>query len=76
MSRRELKGKQVRTMLSTEYIKSDINNIEDKIKNEGRRLPAKAVTPMAQGCHHELDATNELYQDKITTFKELIEILR
>ena len=54
MSRRELKGKQVRTMLSTEYIKSDINNIEDKIKNKGRRLPAKAVTPMAQGCHHEL----------------------
>ena len=56
-------------MSSTEYIKSAIKNAEEKLKKKGKILPAKSVTPMAQGYHPKLDATNELDQEKITTLQ-------
>ena len=76
LSKRELNVKQVWSTLSAEYIKSSIKNLENQLKKKGNRLPAKAVTSMAQGYHLELDDTNELDQYKITTFQELIEIIR
>ena len=63
-------------MSSTDYIKYDVNNVEEQLNNKGKRLPGKAVTPIAQWYHPELGATNEIDQDNITTFQELIRILR
>ena len=69
LSRKELNEKQVWTMSSTEYIKSSDENIEEQLQKRGKRIPAKAVTLMAQEYHPDLDATNELDQDEITTFQ-------
>ena len=63
-------------MSSTEYIKYAVNNVEEQLKNKGRRLLDKALTPMDQGYHTELDSMNILDQDKITTFQEIIRIIR
>ena len=60
LSRRELNGKQVWIMLSTEYIKSVFKNVVEKLKNKFKIMMAKAITPMDQLYHPELDATNEL----------------
>ena len=34
------------SMLSEAYCKATVNNVEMKLRNEGRRLPSKCDTPM------------------------------
>ena len=62
-------------MSSTNYIKTDVDNAEEKIKKKGDQLPSRAVTPMSQGYYPETDSYPELDQDVIPTFQELICIL-
>ena len=73
---KKLNGRDTWTMSSADYIKSAIDNVEETLKKKGDRLPARAATPMAQGYYPETDNSPELDEQGVTTFQELIGILR
>ena len=62
-------------MLSTEYIKSSIENVGYQLKKNIHKLPNKPVTPMDQSYHSELYTRDETDQDGITTFQQITRIL-
>ena len=76
LMKKDLNGRRVWTMSSTDYIKSAVENIETQLKKRGDKLPARAVTPMAQGYQPEMDSSPELDTDGITTYQEMIGVLR
>ena len=65
LKKKDLRGNEVWTISSTDYIKLAMENVED-------RLPSRAVTPMSQEIYPETDLYHELDQDVITSFQELI----
>ena len=50
-------------MSSTDYIKSAVENIEEKVKKKEDRLSSRAATPMSQGYYLDTDSSPELDQD-------------
>ena len=50
-------------MSSTDYIKSDVENVEEQLKKKGERLLSIAVTTIYQGYYPETDSSPELDQD-------------
>ena len=63
-------------MNSQEYIKNVIDELENQLNKKGLKLTARAGIPMAMGYQPEIDSSLELDQDGITTFQELMVILR
>ena len=45
--RKELNGNKVWTIISVNYVKSVVSNIEERLKKQGMKLPARATTPMS-----------------------------
>jgi hypothetical protein len=65
------------TVSSQDYVKAAVKNVEEAIKNKGRRLPTANIdTPMNNNYTPELDATTELEGDDIVFYQELIGVLR
>ena len=64
------------TMSSDKYVNAAIENIEKKLKSEGRHLPRRADTPMSSSYRPEEDVSAELEGTDHTYFQELIGILR
>ena len=62
MKKKDLGGKEVWTMSSTDYIKSAVENVKGKLKKKGEQLPSRAVTPMSQGYYPETHSSPELDQ--------------
>ena len=56
-------------MSSTNYIKSDVDNVEEQLKKKGGQLTSRAVTPMSQGYYPDTESSPELDQDGITIFQ-------
>ena len=71
-----LNGKLTWMMTSRDYIKAAIDNVEEQLKKKGDKLPSSAPKPMADGYSPELDDSEELNADDITTFQEMIGVLR
>ena len=63
-------------MSSDKYINAAIENIEKKLKSEGRHLLRRADTPMSSGYGPEEDVSVELEGTNHTYFQELIGILQ
>ena len=59
---------------SAQYIKNAVTNAEQKLHNDGRKLPKKAPTPFAHD--YRPDISPELQMDKASYYKSLIDILR
>ena len=76
LEKKILNGKGVWTMTSRDYIKVAIKNAEQQLKKKEDKLPEHTVMPMAQGATPESDNSPELDANGITTFQELIGILR
>ena len=76
LEKKELNGKVMWTMTSRDYIKAAVENIEEQLKKRNDKLPGGAVTPMSQNFVPEEDNSEELGPDGITTYQELIGILR
>lgn len=76
LKKKDLDGRSVWTMSSADYLKAAIDNIEERLKRKGEKLPSKATTPMTHNYRPEMDDSEELDSDGITTFQELIGILR
>ena len=71
-----MNGRDVWTMSSTDYVKAAIANVEEQLKKKGKKLPTKVPTPMPANYHPELDTSPELDHHGVTTYQELIGMLR
>ena len=77
LQKKSLNGVQCWTMTSQEYVKAAVKNVEETVKRMGRRLPTANVdTPMNITYTPEMDVTEELDEDGVTYFQELIGVLR
>ena len=73
---KSLNGRDVWTMSSRDYVKAAIETVEKQLQDKRQKLPTKVATPMKSGYRPELDMSTELEINDITTFQELIGILR
>ena len=65
------------TITSQEYVKAAVRNVEETLRNTRRRLPTANIdTPMNITYTPELDVTEELSDDDVTFYQELIGVLR
>ena len=77
MEKKNLNGGKVWTMTSKDYIKAIIQNLEERLKKRGIKLPIKNVNvPISASYVPETDQSEELKTDDITMFQELIGELR
>ena len=76
LAKKDLNGNQVWTMTSTDYVKAAVENLENKLREQGMKLPSRAITPIAQSYVPELDSSPELNSEDTTSFQEMIGILR
>ena len=76
LEKKRLNSRDVWTMSSTDYVKAAIDNVEEQLKKKGKKLATKAPTPMTTNYYPEMDTSPELDSSGITTFQELIGILR
>ena len=76
LERKSLNGRNIWTLTSRDYVKAIIANLENRLAKRGQKLPNKAITPMIQEYKPELDTSEELYNDDITMYQELIGELR
>ena len=61
---------------SKQYVKESVKNVLNYLKNRGEGLEEKAVTPMTNGYHPEIDITPELGPEVAAYFHSLIGVLR
>jgi hypothetical protein len=72
-----INGRMCWTMTSQEYVKAAVRNVEETLKNTRRRLPTANIdTPMNITYTPELDVTEELADNDVTFYQELIGVLR
>ncbi len=64
------------TMSSDKYCKDAVENVEEMLQKDGKRLPSKCVTPLKSGYRPEEDVSPELKADGVQTYQELIGVLR
>ena len=76
LKKKKLNGRDVWTMTSQDYLRNAIKTVEGHLSKKGKKLPARATTPMSSGYYPETDSSPELGVDDITLFQELIGILR
>ena len=76
LQQKELNGRTCWTMSSVDYINAAVANVEAGLVKKGRKLDMKATTPMNSTIAVELDTSNELDEEGIQYFQELIGILR
>ena len=73
---KDINGYKCWTVTSQDYIKAAVKNVEETIKKSGRRFPTSNLdTPMNATYTPELDVTDELNDDDVTFFQELIGVL-
>jgi hypothetical protein len=77
LQKKSLNGVQCWTITSQDYVKAAVKNVEETVKRMGRRLPTANVdTPMNITYTPEMDMTEELDENDVTYFQELIGVLR
>ncbi|KAI2502896.1 Reverse transcriptase (RNA-dependent DNA polymerase) [Fragilaria crotonensis] len=77
LQKKDINGFQCWTVTSQDYVKAAVKNVEETIKRSGRRLPTSNIdTPMNITFSPEMDITEDLNEDDVTYFQELIGVLR
>ena len=61
---------------SSQCVQAAVENVETHLKKRGKRLPARAETPLRTVHRPELDTSPELDASKSAYFQSLIEVLR
>ena len=59
-------------MSSVYYVKAVVNNMEERLKKQGMKLPDREKTPVSSNYGPEIDSTGELDENYITMFQYLI----
>ena len=75
LARKELNVNQAWTISSIYYIKVVVNNLEERRKKQGMKLPARETTTMLSAYRPDLDVKAELDANNITIFQDLIQEL-
>lgn len=60
---------------SSQYVQAAVKNVENHLASIGKKLPAKADTPIQTSYRPELDITPELEPDEASYYQSLIGIL-
>ena len=60
----------------TQYVRAAVDNVEEYLSNKGKKLAAKALTPLKSNYRPEIDITEELGEDEASYYQSLIEVLR
>lgn len=63
------------TMSSKDYVKLAITNVEGQLGQKGMKLPSKVTTPMNNTYSPKLDQSEELDNENITFYQEIIGML-
>ena len=71
----QVEGNERWFMSSEKYVKSAIQNIEEKLQKTGQRFPSKCKTPLAYGYRPKVYIIPELKADGLQRYQELIGIL-
>ena len=61
---------------SSQYVKSVVENVENRLKKEGGALPKKAAAPILNDYRSEVDVSDELSPSQAAEYYSLIGILR
>ena len=69
-------GSECWAMSSDSYCSSLVKNVEESLQKKGLRLPSKCITPLKFGYKPELDSTNELKEEGIQLYQEIVGSLR
>ena len=63
------------TLFSEKYLKTAVENAEEKLAKGGRRLPSKCLTPVVSNYHLAEDTSTELDAEGTQYYQELIGVL-
>ena len=66
--RKEFNDNQLCTISSVKYVKELLNNLEDRLKKQGMKLPSRGTTQTLFNDIPKLDAKVELDANNITMF--------
>ena len=69
-------GRECWSISPEKYCKASVLNVEQKLNEEGKRLPTKCKTPLKIGYRPELDVPQELKADGVQYYMEIIGVLR
>ena len=61
---------------SSKYVKAAVDNVELHLKEEGRKLPMRASTPLSSNYRPELDVSDVLNNTELAYYQSLIGVLR
>ena len=61
---------------SSKYVRAAIENVEQHLREEGRKLPTRATTPISPNYRPELDVSSELEGSELAYYQSLIGVLR
>lgn len=73
---RTVTGQDCWCMASSSYVGAMIKRVQEQLEKIGKRLPAKALTPLTSGYRPEVDASPELDLQGTRTYQEYIGMLR
>ena len=76
LEKKKLNDKDVWTITSQDYVKAAVANVEEMLKKKKKKLYSKAVTPMSATFVPELDTSEELNPEGVTSYQEMIGVLR
>jgi Reverse transcriptase (RNA-dependent DNA polymerase) len=77
IKKRALNGRDMWTISSDDYVKAALGNIQPRLEGTQWRLPkGKIKTPLSPGYHPETDETDELEDQDVTLYQELVGIIR
>ena len=69
-------GVDVWAFSSSQYVKADVKNVEDRLEKLGQKLPGRAETPLKTDYRPDLDVTPELGAQESTYYQLIIGVLR
>lgn len=61
---------------STQYVQAAVNNVEEYLAKSGKKLQARAPTPLANEYRPEIDMSDECNEDDASYYHSLIGVLR
>ena len=61
---------------STQYVQTDVKNVEEYLVKKGQSLKAKALDPLPKGYRPEIDVSEELRSEEASYYMSLIGIVQ
>ena len=76
MKSRAQNGAKAWNFISSQYVQSDVKNVEVYLEGKGTKFPTKAETPITTSYRPEINVSPELGSYNAAYYQSLIGILR